>query len=58
MLINCIDKVIEVTTPSQGAKEDWVLVIEAISKDYSIPGLSQCYEGQTEKEELKKVFEW
>jgi hypothetical protein len=58
ILVHCKGSVLEVTTPSQGTKEDWVLVIEVVSKVYSVPGLSQCYEEQVEKEEMKKVFEW
>ncbi len=50
--------VLEVGAPTQGSKEDWVLVIDAEGKEQGIPGRAQSYHSFGDQEELKKVFEW
>jgi hypothetical protein len=52
------NQLLEVETPTQGSKEDWVLVLEAAEQEYGAPGKSKSYYKMDQEGELKKVFEW
>ncbi len=53
-----LSDVLEVTTPTSGIENDWILVIDVKGAKQSIPGAEKNYgEIETEKE-MKKVFEW
>lgn len=56
--INLTDTTLEVNSPTKGAQQDWVLVIEMVDQGYSIPGLERVYGIVESENEQKKVFEW
>lgn len=58
ILIKRGDLPITVKTPTSGAKEDWILIIDAAELLVGIPGEAQTYYREEKAADLKKVFEW
>ncbi len=58
MNVVCTDDWIEVTTPTLGKDNDWILVLDAKELSLPVPGLEQVYGDMGQNAELKKVFEW